>query len=53
LLDMVLSDDRRIDWFVEEFFRGNYTFQGTGAPASTPPEVQTPRSEGRSNSDLA
>ncbi len=27
LLDMVLSDDGRIDWYVEEFFKGNYTFQ--------------------------
>ena len=26
LLDMVLSDDRQIDWYVEEFFKGNYTF---------------------------
>jgi pyruvate, water dikinase len=26
LLDMVLSDDRNINWFVEEFFKGNYTF---------------------------
>lgn len=27
LLDMVLSDDGRIDWYVDEFFKGNYTFQ--------------------------
>jgi pyruvate,water dikinase len=27
LLDMVLSDDGRVDWYVQEFFRGNYTFQ--------------------------
>lgn len=27
LLDMVLSDDGRIDWYVDEFFNGNYTFQ--------------------------
>lgn len=26
LLDMVLSDDGVIDWYVEEFFKGNYTF---------------------------
>ena len=26
LLDMVLSDDGRIDWYVEEFMKGNYTF---------------------------
>ncbi|HOV86919.1 MAG TPA: PEP/pyruvate-binding domain-containing protein [Syntrophobacteraceae bacterium] len=27
LLDMVLSDDGRIDWYVDEFFNGNYSFQ--------------------------
>jgi len=27
LLDMVLSDDGHIDWYVEEFLKGNYTFQ--------------------------
>lgn len=27
LLDMVLSDDGRIDWYVDEFLKGNYTFQ--------------------------
>lgn len=27
LLDMVLSDDGRIDWYVDEFFKGNYTFE--------------------------
>lgn len=27
LLDMVLSDEGQIDWYVEEFFKGNYTFQ--------------------------
>ncbi|MCU0587694.1 MAG: PEP-utilizing enzyme [Syntrophobacteraceae bacterium] len=27
LLDMVLSDAGRIEWYVEEFFKGNYTFQ--------------------------
>ncbi len=26
LLDMVLSDDGQIEWYVEEFFKGNYTF---------------------------
>jgi pyruvate,water dikinase len=26
LLDMVLSDDGQIDWYVDEFFKGNYTF---------------------------
>jgi len=27
LLDMVLSDEGEIDWYVEEFFKGNYTFE--------------------------
>jgi pyruvate,water dikinase len=27
LLDMVLSDAGQIDWYVDEFFKGNYTFQ--------------------------
>ncbi len=27
LLDMVLSDEEQIPWYVEEFFRGNYSFQ--------------------------
>ncbi|MBG0775523.1 MAG: pyruvate, phosphate dikinase [Desulfovibrionaceae bacterium] len=27
LLDMVLSDNGQIDWYVEEFFKGNYTFK--------------------------
>ncbi|MHC1725830.1 MAG: PEP/pyruvate-binding domain-containing protein [Syntrophobacteraceae bacterium] len=27
LLDMVLSDDGRIDWYVDEFMNGNYTFE--------------------------
>ncbi|MEM5789553.1 MAG: PEP/pyruvate-binding domain-containing protein, partial [Syntrophobacteraceae bacterium] len=26
LLDMILSDDGRIDWYVDEFMKGNYTF---------------------------
>lgn len=26
LLDMVLSDEGRVDWYVEEFMKGNYTF---------------------------
>ncbi len=26
LLDMVLSDEGRIDWYVDEFMKGNYTF---------------------------
>ncbi|QLA18662.1 PEP/pyruvate-binding domain-containing protein [Desulfolutivibrio sulfoxidireducens] len=27
LLDMVLSDDGQIEWYVDEFFKGNYSFQ--------------------------
>ncbi|EPR43167.1 pyruvate phosphate dikinase PEP/pyruvate-binding protein [Desulfovibrio sp. X2] len=27
LLDMVLADDAQIDWYVEEFFKGNYAFE--------------------------
>ncbi len=27
LLDMVLSDDRVVEWYVAQFFKGNYTFQ--------------------------
>ncbi len=27
LLDMVLSDDGSIDWYVDEFMNGNYTFE--------------------------
>lgn len=27
LLDMMLSDEGQIDWYVEEFFKGNYSFQ--------------------------
>ncbi len=27
LLDMLLSDDGQIGWYVEEFFKGNYTFE--------------------------
>jgi len=27
LLDMVLSDDGHISWYVEEFFKENYGFQ--------------------------
>ena len=26
LLDMVLADDRQVQWYVEEFFKGNYAF---------------------------
>ncbi len=27
LLDMVLADDGQVNWYVEEFLKGNYTFQ--------------------------
>lgn len=27
LLDMVLADDGELQWYVEEFFKGNYTFE--------------------------
>ncbi|MBI5518590.1 MAG: pyruvate, phosphate dikinase [Desulfovibrio sp.] len=27
LLDMLLSDDGQIGWYVDEFFKGNYTFE--------------------------
>jgi pyruvate, water dikinase len=27
LLDMVLSDDGQVDWYVEEFFKGNYAYK--------------------------
>jgi pyruvate,water dikinase len=26
LLDMVLSDDQQVEWYVQQFFSGNYTF---------------------------
>jgi pyruvate, water dikinase len=26
LLDMVLADDRQVEWYVDQFFKGNYTF---------------------------
>jgi pyruvate, water dikinase len=29
LLDMLLSDDGQIGWYVDEFFKGNYTFART------------------------
>lgn len=34
LLDMVLSDAGQVDWYVDQFFKGNYTFQ---TPISTQP----------------
>ncbi len=46
LLDMMLSDDGQIAWYVDEFFKGNYTFErsaeqaeekaGADAPADAP-----------------
>lgn len=27
LLDMVLADDEQVPWYVEQFFKGNYSFQ--------------------------
>jgi pyruvate, water dikinase len=27
LLDMVLADDQQVQWYVDEFFKGNYAFQ--------------------------
>lgn len=34
LLDMVLSDDGHVDWYVDEFFKGNYTFERGSKTAS-------------------
>ena len=31
LLDMVLSDDGQVGWYMNEFFKGNYTFQTRSA----------------------
>ncbi len=36
LLDMVLSDDGQVDWYVDEFFKGNYSFQPPPAPQTGP-----------------
>jgi pyruvate,water dikinase len=33
LLDMMLSDDGQVGWYVEEFFKGNYTFARPDDPA--------------------
>jgi pyruvate,water dikinase len=30
LLDMVLADDRQVQWYTEQFFKGNYTFRIPG-----------------------
>jgi len=36
LLDMMLSDDGQIGWYVDEFFKGNYTFARPEDPAQAP-----------------
>lgn len=39
LLDMLLSDDGQIGWYVDEFFKGNYAFErreGDDGPATPP-----------------
>ena len=43
LLDMLLSDDGQIGWYVDEFFKGNYAFDrspdsGTGS-GPPPPDI--------------
>ncbi|MBN2126123.1 MAG: pyruvate, phosphate dikinase [Deltaproteobacteria bacterium] len=30
LLDMTLSDDGQVEWYVDQFFEGNYAFKGAG-----------------------
>jgi pyruvate,water dikinase len=37
LLDMVLSNDRQVQWYVEQFMAGNYTFTPptSAGPSST------------------
>lgn len=54
LLDMVLSDDGHIDWYVEEFFKGNYTFQrgvSTGENESSQPDAPKDDDAGRSHQE--
>jgi pyruvate,water dikinase len=36
LLDMLLSDDGQLDWYVEEFFKGNYAFERREEPGASP-----------------
>ena len=36
LLDMLLSDDGQIGWYVDEFFKGNYTFERVGDTGPAP-----------------
>jgi pyruvate,water dikinase len=33
LLDMHLADDRQVDWYAEQFLRGNYTFEAEDVPS--------------------
>jgi pyruvate, water dikinase len=39
LLDMVLDDDRKVDWCRDQFFKGNYTFERNASP-ETPADGQ-------------
>ncbi|MEJ2037999.1 MAG: PEP/pyruvate-binding domain-containing protein [Desulfosarcinaceae bacterium] len=34
LLDMVLSDDHQVQWYADEFFKGNYAFKPSGGNTS-------------------
>ncbi len=47
LLDMVLDDDRKIDWCREQFFKGNYSF--TPNPEEAPNHREESPGEGPSN----
>ncbi|MDP2849423.1 MAG: PEP/pyruvate-binding domain-containing protein [Humidesulfovibrio sp.] len=38
LLDMLLSDDGQIGWYVDEFFKGNYAFERHGDEPQPPPQ---------------
>lgn len=33
LLDMHLADDRQVDWYAEQFLRGNYNFEAEDVPS--------------------
>ena len=35
LLDMVLQDDRQVEWYADEFLKGNYTFRTGPGPQDT------------------
>jgi len=39
LLDMLLSDDGQIGWYVDQFFQGNYTFERKNEEGGTPPPL--------------